>query len=189
MSSSQKQPHVLVVSYPAQGHVNPMLQFCKRLVAKGIKTTFATTLSFSKSVTFDKNNHLINLETFSDGFDDNGSDEIVAPEVFFPKLREVGPNSLSDLVLQLDRPNVIIYDRFFFFFFLPWALDVAKRFRLMGAAFFTQTCAVNSIYYHVNRKLLTVPLTDSVVVCLPLMYVRLFFNFNKYNAVPKVVRL
>ncbi|KAM0043407.1 hypothetical protein Hdeb2414_s0010g00340921 [Helianthus debilis subsp. tardiflorus] len=113
MSSSQKQPHVLVISYPAQGHVNPMLQFCKRLVAKGIKTTSATTLSFSKSVTFDKNNHLINLETFSDGFDDNGPDEIVAPEVFFPKLREVGPKSLSDLVLQLDRPNVIIYDGFF----------------------------------------------------------------------------
>ncbi|KAF5798063.1 putative UDP-glucuronosyl/UDP-glucosyltransferase, UDP-glycosyltransferase family [Helianthus annuus] len=158
MSSSQKQPHVLVISYPAQGHVNPLLQFCKRLVAKGIKTTFATTLSFSKSVTFDKNNHLINLETFSDGFDDNGPDEIVPPEVFFPKLREVGPKSLSDLVLQLDRPNVIIYDGF-----LPWALDVAKRFRLMGVAFFTQTCAVNSIYYHVNRKLLTVPLTDSVV--------------------------
>ncbi|KAI7745553.1 hypothetical protein M8C21_025823 [Ambrosia artemisiifolia] len=128
MSSSQKQPHVLVISYPAQGHVNPMLQFCKRLVAKGIKATFATTLSFSKT------------------------------DVYFPKLREVGPKSLSDLVLRLDCPIAIIYDGF-----LPWALDVTKRFGLIGAALFTQTCAVNSIYYHVNRKLLTLPLTDSVV--------------------------
>ncbi|KAK1436986.1 hypothetical protein QVD17_02770 [Tagetes erecta] len=157
MSSSQKPPHVLVISYPAQGHVNPMLEFCKRLVAKGIKTTFATTLSFSKSVTVDKNN-LIDFETYSDGFDNNAPGQIVAPDVFFPKLREVGPKSVSDLVQRLNRLDALIYDGF-----LPWGLDVAKRFGLIGVAFFTQTCAVNSIYYHVNRKLLTIPLSSSVV--------------------------
>ncbi|KAI3749740.1 hypothetical protein L2E82_20356 [Cichorium intybus] len=159
MSSSRKQPHVLVISYPAQGHINPMLQFCKRLVAKGIKTTFATTFNFIKTAHIDLNSTLITLETFSDGFDDNLPDQFVPPDVYFPKLREAGPKSLSGLVQKLDGViTTLVYDGF-----LPWALDVAKQFELKGAAFFTQTCAVNNIYYHINRNLLQVPLSNSVV--------------------------
>ncbi|PWA51207.1 UDP-glycosyltransferase 74AF1 [Artemisia annua] len=157
MSLRTKQPHVLVISYPAQGHVNPLLQFCKRLAAKGIKITFATTKSFSKTVHID-NNTLISFETFSDGFDNNTPGQFVPPDVHFPKLHEVGSKSLSDLVTKLDGLNAIIYDGF-----LHWALDVAKRFGIVGAAFFTQTCAVNSIYYHVNRNILKTPLSNSVV--------------------------
>lgn len=154
MSLSPKQPHVLVISYPTQSHVNPMLQFCKRLVAKGIKTTFATTLSFSKTVHINLNT-LITFETFTDGFDNNRPDQFVPPDVHFPMLREVGSKSLSDLVQRLEGLNAIIYDGF-----LPWALDVAKKFGVVGAAFFTQTCAVNSVYYHVNRNLLKIPLSN-----------------------------
>lgn len=157
MSSAQKQPHVLVISYPAQGHVNPLLQFCKRLVAKGIKTTFATTFCFSKTLHIDHNT-LITFETFSDGFDNNGPGQVVPPDVHYPMLREVGSKSLSHLVEKLDGLNALIYDGF-----LPWALDVAKRFGIVGAAFFTQTCAVNSIYYHVNRNHLKIPLSNSLV--------------------------
>nr|GEY33260.1 UDP-glycosyltransferase 74G1-like [Tanacetum cinerariifolium] len=157
MSFQAKQPHVLVISYPAQGHVNPMLQFCKRLVAKGIKTTFATTKSFSKTVHIDHNTP-VTFETFSDGFDDNGHDQLVPHDVYFPKLREEGSKSLSNLVEKLDSITAIIYDGF-----LPWALDVAKRFKIFGVIFFTQTCAVNNIYYHVNRNLLKIPLSNSVV--------------------------
>ena len=42
--------------------------------------------------------------------------------------------------------------------FLPWALDVAKQFGIPSAVFFTQSCAVSSVYYHVNRGLLQLPL-------------------------------
>ncbi|PWA93379.1 UDP-glycosyltransferase 74G1 [Artemisia annua] len=157
MSLQAKQPHVLVISYPAQGHVNPMLQFCKRLVAKGIKTTFATTKSFSKTVHIDHNTP-ITFETFSDGFDDNGRDQLAPHDIYFTKLREEGSKSLSSLVEKLDGVNAIIYDGF-----LPWALDVAKRFKIFAVIFFTQTCAVNNIYYHVNRNLLKIPLSNSVV--------------------------
>ncbi|KAI4341413.1 hypothetical protein MLD38_026140 [Melastoma candidum] len=39
----ERRSHVLVVTYPAQGYINPLLQFAKLLAAKGIKTTFAIT--------------------------------------------------------------------------------------------------------------------------------------------------
>jgi pathogen-inducible salicylic acid glucosyltransferase len=36
--------HVLMVPYPSQGHLNPMLQFSKRLSTKGVKVTMVTTI-------------------------------------------------------------------------------------------------------------------------------------------------
>jgi hypothetical protein len=36
--------HVLVLPFPTQGHINPMLQFSKRLASKGVKVTLATTV-------------------------------------------------------------------------------------------------------------------------------------------------
>ncbi|KAJ0093975.1 hypothetical protein Patl1_26163 [Pistacia atlantica] len=39
---AQKQPHFLLVTYPAQGHINPTLKFAKRLMRIGACVTFAT---------------------------------------------------------------------------------------------------------------------------------------------------
>ena len=39
--------HVLVISYPLQGRINPMLQFSKRLVSKGLKVTVVATTRMS----------------------------------------------------------------------------------------------------------------------------------------------
>ncbi|KAF5181491.1 hypothetical protein FRX31_028922 [Thalictrum thalictroides] len=34
---------------------------------------------------------------------------------------------------------------------VPYVQDIAKQYGLIGASFFTQSCAVNSIYYHVHH--------------------------------------
>ncbi|GLT75517.1 hypothetical protein SLA2020_472350 [Shorea laevis] len=36
-------PHILIISYPAQGHVRPLLEFSQLLVKHGIKVTFMNT--------------------------------------------------------------------------------------------------------------------------------------------------
>ncbi|KAJ0466500.1 putative 7-deoxyloganetin glucosyltransferase [Helianthus annuus] len=43
MGSNQKQPHALVISFPAQGHINPMLKLAKILHSKGFLITFVNT--------------------------------------------------------------------------------------------------------------------------------------------------
>ncbi|KAL3531022.1 hypothetical protein ACH5RR_010344 [Cinchona calisaya] len=153
--------HVLVLPYPAQGHINPLLQFCKRLVAKGVKATFVNTVSLSKSVPADPKSS-INFETISDGHDEVGYAGAESHEVYLKKLRTAGSKTLADLIKKLEdngQPvQAIVYDSF-----LPWALDVAKQFGLVTAAFFTQTCAVNSIYYHVYKGFLKIPLADSPI--------------------------
>ena len=98
----------------------------------------------------------IDTDTFSDGHDDGGYDKAESPEAYLTKLRDVGSQTLASLIEKFDglgRPvDALIYDGF-----LPWALDVAKELGILGVVFFTQTCAVNSIYYHVYEGLLSLP--------------------------------
>ncbi|XP_021658033.2 UDP-glycosyltransferase 74G1 [Hevea brasiliensis] len=153
--------HVLVLPYPAQGHINPMLQFCKRLVSKGVMATLANTKHLTKSMNLDPTS-MIDLETISDGFDEGGYAQAESPEVYYSTFKAVGSETLANLIKNLNDSghpvNALIYDGFF-----PWALDVAKQLGVLGVAFFTQSCAVSNVYYHVQRGLLPVPLSEPVV--------------------------
>ncbi|THF95276.1 hypothetical protein TEA_020071 [Camellia sinensis var. sinensis] len=157
--------HVLVLPYPAQGHINPMLQFSKRLVSRGVKATLANSVYISKSMHKDPIS-TIDIDTFSDGHDVGGYDSAESPEAYLTKLRDVGSQTLASLIEKFDglgRPvDALIYDGF-----LPWALDVANEFGILGVVFFTQTCAVNSIYYHVHEGLLSLPLSPDSTILLP----------------------
>ncbi|KAL8099935.1 hypothetical protein AgCh_032264 [Apium graveolens] len=167
MEKNKKSPHALVLPYPAQGHINPMLQFCKRLVSKGIKVSLANTIYISKSMLADPLS-FISFETYSDGFDEGGYAQAGNSIIYLSTLRTVGSQTLENLLKKLDESgnpvNVLIYDGF-----LPWALDVANNFGLVKAVFFTQSCAINNIYYHVYKGLISLPQRDdeSSVISVP----------------------
>lgn len=161
MESSYKPPqaHVLVLPLPVQGHISPMLQFAKRLVSRGLKATLATTLHLSKSVPASPSaSPSIDIETISDCHGGDGQPQGESSEAH----RMSGSRTLAELIQKLDcstQPIVaVIYDGF-----MPWALDVAKQCKKLGVAFFTQTCAVNNVYYHVQRGFLKLPLSAGSV--------------------------
>ncbi|KAK4490895.1 hypothetical protein RD792_001610 [Penstemon davidsonii] len=155
-NQKQRAAHCLIFPYPIQGHINPMLQFSKRLQQKGVKITLAVTKHLSKTTEF--KSETISLETFSDGFDD-GVPPGYDVETYLNTFREVGTRTLKETLQVMSdsgRPvDCVIYDPF-----LPWGLDVAKELGLYGAAFFTQSCAVDLIYHRVFTGELKVPLPD-----------------------------
>ena len=155
--NSNKVPHYLVLTYPTVGHINPMLQFSKRLEHKGVKVTLVLTKFMQKAFQISTS---IVIEAFSDGYDEGGMGEAESLDTYHERFWRVGPQTLTQLLEKLSAgtgqyPAVdcVVYDAF-----LPWVLDLAKGFGLPGAAFFTQSCAVGSIYYHVNKGLLRVPI-------------------------------
>lgn len=152
--------HVLALPYPSQGHINPMLQFSRRLVSKGLKATLATPIFISN--TFKPQAGSVQLETISDGFDEGGFLQADSIHDYLARLESAGSKTISQLIqkyIDLGQPfDCIVYDAF-----LPWALDVARQFGLVGAAFFTQACAVNYIYYHAHHGSLTLPVKSSPV--------------------------
>ncbi|KAK0588594.1 hypothetical protein LWI29_003011 [Acer saccharum] len=158
--------HCLVLSYPMQGHINPLLQFSKRLQHKGIKVTLVNTRFISKTIHRASSNSSIALETISDGYDEGGVDQAESFPVYLKRFEQVGSQTLSELVEKMNGSgfpiDCIVYDSC-----LPWALSVARKFGLVGAIFLTQSCAVDCIFYHVYKGLLKLPLTDNQVSSLP----------------------
>lgn len=158
MENKKCVPHVLVVPYPSQGHVNPMLEFCKRLAFYGLKTTFANTVFISKSFN-PTPSPSVQFDTISDGFDDGGFAQAANAADYIARMEAAGSKTLAELITRHNNSSnpidFVVYDPF-----LPWALDVAKRFDLAGAAFFTQSCTVNYVYYCVHHGVLKLPISS-----------------------------
>lgn len=146
--------HCLILPYPTQGHINPLLQFSKRLQRKGIKITLALT-RFTSRTAFGESGS-ITVETISDGYDE-GFSKAESVKAYLTQFELIGSQTLANLIDKLQAQghpiDCVVYDAV-----LPWALDVAKRFSLVGAPFFTQSCAVNNIYYHFYKKCIDLPL-------------------------------
>lgn len=167
--------HVLVIPYPSQGHINPMLQFSKRLSSKGLKATFATTIFISQTMKPELLSSDIDFDTISDGCDEGGFSEAESVDDYIVRLQTTGSKTLTELIIKhknSPRPiNCILYDAF-----LPWVLEVAQQFSIAGIAFFTQACAVDYIYYYVHKGLLSLPISSSetpvIIPGLPLLNLR-----------------
>ncbi|XP_068309360.1 mogroside IE synthase-like isoform X2 [Pyrus communis] len=151
---------VIVVAYPAQGHINPLLQFAKRLASKGLKTTLATTPYTIKSIYAPT----VRIEPISDGYNQSGFNQAPSLAAYLDSFKTVGSKTLAELILKLNASagsppvSCIVYDSLF-----PWALDVAKEFKIYGAVFLTVSASVSSMFWRVvNRglSLLTLQETD-----------------------------
>ncbi|KAI6694374.1 hypothetical protein NL676_022084 [Syzygium grande] len=137
MDSPQKPPqaHTLLFPLPLQGHITPMLQFAKPLVSRGLKSH--------------PRHHPPPLEIHTHR----------PPPPPPPPPSISRPSPIVKAETASPRATVaVVYDGF-----MPWALDVAKQCKKLGVAFFTQTCAANNIYYHVQRGLLGLPLSGGSV--------------------------
>lgn len=147
--------HCLVLPYPLQGHINPLLQFSKRLQHKGIKITLALTHFTAKTLHGETGS--ITVDTVSDGYDSGGCSESESIEAYLTRFKLVGSETLALLIDKLRRlgnpVDCVVYDAS-----LPWVLDVVKAFSLVGAPFFTQACAINHIYNHLYKRCIDLPL-------------------------------
>ncbi|CAN4075768.1 unnamed protein product [Withania somnifera] len=108
----------------------------------------------------------VSIEAISDGYDDGGMEQAGTFETYITRYKEVGSDTLFQLIQKLTNcgypVNCIVYDSFF-----PWAVEVAKNFRLVSAAFFTQNCAVDNIFYHVYKgeiKLIPTQVDEKILI-------------------------
>nr|BAF02066.1 putative indole-3-acetate beta-glucosyltransferase [Arabidopsis thaliana] len=133
--------HVVILPYPVQGHLNPMVQFAKRLVSKNVKVTIATTTYTASSITTPS----LSVEPISDGFD---FIPIGIPgfsvDTYSESFKLNGSETLTLLIEKFkstDSPiDCLIYDSF-----LPWGLEVARSMELSAASFFTNNLTVCSV--------------------------------------------
>ncbi|CAH8251267.1 unnamed protein product [Arabidopsis lyrata] len=143
-------PHFLLVTFPAQGHVNPSLRFARRLIkTTGTRVTFVACVSVFHNSMIPNHNNVDNLSflTFSDGFDDGGISTYEDRQKRTANLKVNGDKALSEFIEASrngDSPvTCVIYT-----ILLNWAPKVARRFQLPSALLWIQPALVFDIYYN-----------------------------------------
>ncbi|KAF0926270.1 hypothetical protein E2562_022097 [Oryza meyeriana var. granulata] len=150
--------HVLLVSFPMQGHVNPLLRLGRRLAAKGLLVTFTTFHHAGlrdmpeDGACVDVGLGRLRFEYLRDGGSRSpGDPPYLVPDDMLSHVTAVGPAALAELISrQADagRPVSFIVNNIF----VPWALDVAAGMGIPCAMLWIQPCSVLSIYYHFYKS-------------------------------------
>ncbi|OVA12988.1 UDP-glucuronosyl/UDP-glucosyltransferase [Macleaya cordata] len=141
-----KQNHFIVLSFPAQGHINPTLQFAKRLIRTGAHVTFVTSLSAHKRMSNTSTIDGLTYAPFSDGYDDGfkPGDDV---QHFMSELERLGSQALAELILSSanERRDVtcVIYA-----ILIPWVADVANNLKTPSVLLWIQPSTVFDIYYY-----------------------------------------
>ncbi|XP_023756583.1 UDP-glycosyltransferase 75C1 [Lactuca sativa] len=144
----QSQPHFLLVTYPAQGHINPALQFAKRLLRLGVKVTFTTCLSaYRRMSKAGRIPDSLSFAPFSDGFDDGYNYKDSDASFYLTQLRNRGKQSLKETILSCDKAGTPI-TCLAYTILLPWAEEVARDLNLPSALLWIQPASVFRVYYY-----------------------------------------
>ncbi|KQK04209.1 crocetin glucosyltransferase, chloroplastic [Brachypodium distachyon] len=148
------QPHLLFVTSPLQGHINPVRRLAAR-VAGAALVTVSTAVSghrrmFPSLASPDEEaiegNGMLHAP-YSDGFDEGFDPEIHDVRSYGPRARAVGCETLSGVVARLARRGRPV-TRVVYTFLVPWAPDVARAHGVPAALFWIQPAAVFAVYYH-----------------------------------------
>ncbi|KAG5015327.1 hypothetical protein AAZX31_08G104800 [Glycine max] len=140
----------LLVTYPAQSHINPALQLAKRLIAMGAHVTILLTLHVYRRISNKPTIPGLSFLPFSDGYD-AGFDALHATDSDFflyeSQLKHRTSDLLSNLILSSaseGRPfTCLLYT-----LLLPWVADVARQFYLPTALLWIEPATVLDILYH-----------------------------------------
>ncbi|CAK7351053.1 unnamed protein product [Dovyalis caffra] len=140
------QPHILLVTFPSQGHINPSLQFAKRLIGLGTLVTFATSISAFKRMAKTPERDGLSFATYSDGYD-NGFPPDGGMDGYMAELKRRGSETLADLIESSKKKgcffNCVVYT-----VFIPWVAEVARQHHIPSTLLWNQPAFVFDIYYY-----------------------------------------
>ena len=139
-------PHFLLVTFPAQGHINPALQFAKRMIRTGAEVSFATSVSAHRRMAKRPNLEGLQFVPFSDGYDDGfkSSDDI---QQYMSEIKRRGSETLREIVVRNSdegRPFTCIVHTLL----VPWAAEVARGLVVPYALLWNEPATVLDIYYY-----------------------------------------
>ncbi|XP_050211232.1 gallate 1-beta-glucosyltransferase 84A24-like [Mercurialis annua] len=179
MVASESLVHVLLVSFPGQGHVNPLLRLGKRLASKGLLVTFSAPEVVGKQMRIANNitdnesvpvgDGFIRFEFFEEGLEENDPKRKDLDQ-YMAQLELFGKKEISEMVLRSKnegRPVSCLINNPF----IPWVSDVAEDLGLPSAVLWVQSCACFSAYYHYYHNLALFPTEENseIDVELPFM--------------------
>ncbi|XP_051223506.1 crocetin glucosyltransferase, chloroplastic [Lolium perenne] len=152
-------PHFLVVTYPAQGHINPARHLALRLLraTPGARVTLSTAVSACRKMFPDAGEaeeHMdgagVRYVPYSDGFDAGFDNAAHDHTDYMSQLKIVGPRTLDGVLTRLrdaGRPvTQVVYT-----VLLSWVAGVARAHGVPAALYWIQPATVLATYFHFFR--------------------------------------
>ncbi|XP_016582363.2 gallate 1-beta-glucosyltransferase 84A23 isoform X1 [Capsicum annuum] len=167
MGSQDEMPpiHVFMVSFPGQGHVNPLLRLGKRLATKGSLVTFSTPESYgalmkkaNKNLSDEPTRYgsgMIRFQFIDDAWD-YSKPEGANLGLYMQHLELVGKKLLPQMIEDNEKQGRPV-SCFINNPFIPWVSDVAETLGIPSAVLWVQSAASFSCYYHYLNKLAPFP--------------------------------
>ncbi|KAF0916106.1 hypothetical protein E2562_000714 [Oryza meyeriana var. granulata] len=153
-------PHFLVVTYPAQGHINPARHLALRLMrATGARVTISTAVSACRKMfgagAAEAGEEFVDgagvcYVPYSDGYDDGFDRAVHDSANYMTQIRVVGARTLAGVIdgfRAAGRPVT----RVVYTLLLTWVADVARDHGVPVALYWIQPAAVLAAYFHYFR--------------------------------------
>ncbi|GAU18595.1 hypothetical protein TSUD_124260 [Trifolium subterraneum] len=142
------QHNFLIIAYPIQGHINPALQFAKRVINLGAHVTFTTTIYAYRRLVNKPTIPSLSFAAFSDGYDDGYILKDDASILFYiSEHQRRGSEFLKNIILSAKQ-KIHPFTCLIYTLTLPWASKVAREFDLPSALLWIQAATVFDIYYY-----------------------------------------
>ncbi|CAG7888160.1 unnamed protein product [Brassica rapa] len=156
--------HVMLVSFPSQGHINPLLRLGKLIASKGLLVTFVTTEEPLGKKMRQANEiqdgllkpvglGFLRFEFFDDGF---SYDDVDNAGLLLTQLEVAGKREIKNLVKRYEEKNQPV--RYLLNnAFVSWVCDVAEELQIPSAVLWVQSCACFAAYYYYRNQLAKFP--------------------------------
>ncbi|CAN6988512.1 unnamed protein product [Brassica rapa subsp. trilocularis] len=159
--------HVMLVSFPSQGHINPLLRLGKLIASKGLLVTFVTTeepLGKKMRQANEIQDGLLKpvglgfllFEFFDDGFTLDDLENKQKSGLLFTDLEVAGKREIKKLIKRYEKmkqPVRCLINNAF----VPWVCDVAAELQIPSAVLWVQSCACLTAYYYYQNQLAKFP--------------------------------
>ncbi|PKI53818.1 hypothetical protein CRG98_025824 [Punica granatum] len=156
-------PHVLVIPYPAQGHVIPLMELSRKLAELRFRITFVNTehnhdcIMRSDSIAAEgtRKDCGMNFMTVSDGLEE---DDRKKPGKLSEAVLTVLPGKVKELICEIhpkDRIACVVADQS-----LGWAMEIAREKGLRCAAFCPAAAAMLVLALNTPRMIEEGIITD-----------------------------
>lgn len=131
----------MLATFPAQGHINPALQFAKRLLKSGADVTFFTSVyAWKRMAKAAPATGGLDFVSFSDGYDEGlipGGDG----GRYMSEMKARGREALKELLLK-GGAGFVVYSHLF-----AWAAEVARDAHVPSALLWVEPATVLCIYH------------------------------------------
>ncbi|PWA89324.1 UDP-Glycosyltransferase superfamily protein [Artemisia annua] len=134
---------ILFVVFPGQGHINPSLQFAKRLLSMGVEVTFCTNMSVVRRIEKQTTHHGLTFAPVSE----NDQKPNETPEQFCSNFATNGALAVSDII-RSAAVSGNPFDHLVYTTIVPWAAGVAKAHGIKSTLLWCQSATALDLYYY-----------------------------------------